>query len=148
MQPSPMKIPVFRTLLLAGICAVAVCGPARADDSAMNEGAYGPEPRGGTAGTESIIRMESEQITVRFGKKTSEVTARFVFRSYKPKEPRAPARRLPRHRRGVQGSGATRPEGRGPVAAARKRHPANCKTCARSSMARRSNPSWTTASCK
>ena len=53
----------------------------------MNEGAYGPEPRGGTAGTESVIRMESERITVKFGRKTSEVTARFVFRSYKPKEP-------------------------------------------------------------
>ena len=53
----------------------------------MNEGAYGPEPRGGTAGEESIIRMESEQITVKFGRERSEVVARFVFRSYKPKEP-------------------------------------------------------------
>lgn len=59
---------------------------AHADDSAMNEGAYGPEPRGGTAGEESIIRMESEQISVKFGREHSEVVARFVFRSYKPKE--------------------------------------------------------------
>ena len=53
----------------------------------MNEGAYGPEPRGGTVGEESVIRMESETITVKFGPERSQVVARFVFRSYKPKDP-------------------------------------------------------------
>ncbi len=81
----------MRFLLSRWLCVVALAAAApwsvRADDSAMNEGAYGPEPRGGTAGEESIIRMESEQITVKFGRDHSDVVARFVFRSYKPKEP-------------------------------------------------------------
>ncbi len=73
--------------VFAAALVVAASSLLRADDSAMNEGAYGPEPREATAGAESIIRMESEQITVKFGRTTSEVKARFVFRSYKPKEP-------------------------------------------------------------
>lgn len=77
----------LRCLPLLAVFTMVIPGASRADDSAMNEGAYGPEPRGGTKGDESIIRMESERITVKFGRKTSEVTARFVFRSYKPKEP-------------------------------------------------------------
>ncbi len=64
---------------------------ARGDDSSMNEGAYGPEPRGATAGEESVVRMESEKISVRFGREKSDVVARFVFRSGKPN---APARQL------------------------------------------------------
>ena len=83
----PMKTSLLHFLLLMVVLVAAAPGVARADDSAMNEGAYGPEPRGGTAGEESIIRMESEQITVRFGREHSDVVARFVFRSYKPKEP-------------------------------------------------------------
>ena len=82
-----MTIPFLRSLALALALTSAATGLSHADDSAMNEGAYGPEPRGGTKGDESIIRMESEQITVKFGRETSEVKARFVFRSYKPKEP-------------------------------------------------------------
>lgn len=77
----------FSPSVLAVALTLAATGLVRAHDSAMNEGAYGPEPRGGTQGDESIIRMESEQITVKFGRETSEVKARFVFRSYKPKEP-------------------------------------------------------------
>ncbi len=71
--------------------AIAAAGRSFADDSAMNEGAYGPEPRGATKGEESIIRMESEQISVKFGRETSDVIARFVFRSGKAG---APARQL------------------------------------------------------
>ncbi len=86
-----MSLIPMRYFLLILTCGVAFAMVAplslRADDSAMNEGAYGPEPRGGTKGDESIIRMESEKITVKFGKETSEVKARFVFRSYKPKDP-------------------------------------------------------------
>ena len=86
-----MTISSFRTLILAAALAVAVSSLSYADDSAMNEGAYGPEPRGATQGAESVIRMESEQISVKFGRETSEVVARFVFRSGKPD---APARQL------------------------------------------------------
>ncbi len=82
-----MTVPSLRSILLAGVIVVAASGLSRADDSAMNEGAYGPEPREATTGAESIIRMESERISVKFGRTTSEVKARFVFRSYKPKEP-------------------------------------------------------------
>jgi hypothetical protein len=62
-----------------------------ADDMSMNDGAYGPEPVGGYRGEESVVRMQSERITVRFGRSRSEVDARFVFRSTKP---RTPARQL------------------------------------------------------
>lgn len=79
---------VWRWLLL--VC-FAVPLLVRGDDSAMNDGAYGPEPRGATKGAESIIRMESERIQVQFGRKFSDVDARFVFRSGKPD---APARQL------------------------------------------------------
>ena len=78
----------LRLLLSALLLSVASL---HGDDSSMNEGAYGPEPRGALSSDESIVRMESEKITVRFGKKASEVTARFVFRSAKPD---APARQL------------------------------------------------------
>ena len=54
---------------------------AQADDAFMNNGAYGPEPRGAIRGEESVVRLESEQIMVRFGRKQSTVAARFVFRS-------------------------------------------------------------------
>ena len=113
----------------------------RADDSAMNEGAYGPEPREATAGAESIIRMESERITVKFGRTTSEVKARFVFRSYKPKEP---ARQLV----GFPDTGAAYEE------AARRDPKGEATTwlvqsaiCTRSWTARKSNPKWNMASC-
>ena len=74
---------------VAGLLAEFLCllPAARADDGFMNNGAYGPEPRGTLRGEESIVRMESEQIRVRFGRKESTVVARFVFRSAKPDAP-------------------------------------------------------------
>ena len=87
----PMRLLPFVAGWLCGGLLLALPLPARADDSAINDGAYGPEPRGATAGEESIIRMESERIEVRFGKETSTVRARFVFRSGKPD---VPARQL------------------------------------------------------
>ena len=36
--------------------------PLRADDNALHEEAYGPEPAGGVNGPESIIRVASERL--------------------------------------------------------------------------------------
>jgi hypothetical protein len=75
-------------ILSARIWAVLACvalaiGHVRADDSAMNEGAYGPEPVGDISGTESVIAMTSETLEIAFGRQFTDVTARFTFRSSK-----------------------------------------------------------------
>lgn len=72
---------VFAITMLA--CCVASATPARCNDTAINAGAHGPAPVGEFAGDESVIRMVAETIDIRFGKTTSEVTARFTFRSTK-----------------------------------------------------------------
>jgi hypothetical protein len=58
-----------------------------ANDTALNEGAYGPVPVGGLHGPESVIRMQSEELHIVFGKKWTEVDARFVFRNTKKNAP-------------------------------------------------------------
>lgn len=57
--------------------------PLSANDSAINPGGHGPSPMGEFQGDESVIRMVSEKIDIRFGKEESEVACRFVFRSGK-----------------------------------------------------------------
>jgi hypothetical protein len=57
--------------------------PLAANDTALNEGAYGPQPVGGIDGPESVIRMEREMLHIDFGKEWTEVEARFVFRNTK-----------------------------------------------------------------
>ncbi len=52
-----------------------------ANDTALNEGAYGPAPVGGLHGPESVIRMQSEELHITFGKKWTDVDAKFVFRN-------------------------------------------------------------------
>lgn len=64
------------------LVALVVGTPAYADDTALNDGAYGPEPvGGGITGHESVIRMASEHLDLRMGTKTDSVVARFVFRN-------------------------------------------------------------------
>src|SRR5437588_2110908 len=57
------------------------------DDSAMNNGAYGPEPVGGYEGKESVIAMTSERLRFKVGKQFTDVSATFTFRSGKNKAP-------------------------------------------------------------
>ena len=61
----------------------ALVTTAAANDSAINSGGHGPEPLGEFQGEESVIRMVSERIDIKFGKDESEVTCRFTFRSTK-----------------------------------------------------------------
>lgn len=58
-----------------------------ANDTALNEGAYGPAPVGGLHGPESVIRMQSEELHISFGKKWTDVDAKFVFRNTKKDAP-------------------------------------------------------------
>jgi len=67
-----------RFLVLALMAQMAV-----ANDTAMHEGASGPEPVGWTSGRESIIQMKEEEITVKFSKGRSKVHVKFVFVSHK-----------------------------------------------------------------
>lgn len=59
-------------------------GIASANDTAVNAGGSAPHPVGQFKGDESVIRMVSEKIDIVFGKETSKVHCRFVFRSTKP----------------------------------------------------------------
>jgi len=61
--------------------------PVLANDSTINAGGTGPEPLGNYEGDESVIRMVSESIDIKFGKETSEVICRFTFRSTKKGAP-------------------------------------------------------------
>ena len=59
---------------------LALALPAVADDTALNDGAYGPEPvGGGINGHESVIRMAREHLEIRVGKARADVVARFDF---------------------------------------------------------------------
>lgn len=62
---------------------LACVATASANDSAINSGGHGPAPLGEFQAEESIIRMVSERIDIKFGKDQSEVTCRFTFRSTK-----------------------------------------------------------------
>lgn len=53
------------------------------NDAALNPGGHGPTTLGEFVGDESVIRMVSEKIDIRFSKTESEVHCRFVFRSGK-----------------------------------------------------------------
>lgn len=53
------------------------------NDAALNPGGHGPTTLGEFVGDESVIRMVSEKIDIRFAKTESEVRCRFVFRSGK-----------------------------------------------------------------
>jgi hypothetical protein len=58
-----------------------------ANDTALNEGGYGPQPVGGLHGPESIVRMKSEELQISFGRKWTEVRAKFVFQNTKKNGP-------------------------------------------------------------
>jgi hypothetical protein len=64
--------------LALSLAPMATCG---ANDTAINAGSVGPSPMGEFNGDESVIRMMSESVHVRFGKATSHVKCRFVFRN-------------------------------------------------------------------
>lgn len=72
---------MLRNLLL--LSALLSSPVARANDTAINAGSYGPSPLGEFEGEESVIRMVSEKIDIRFGKTESEVHCSFTFRSSK-----------------------------------------------------------------
>lgn len=76
---SPMNI----RSILTGVAFLAATLPLSANDTALNEGAYGPAPVGGLHGPESVIRMQSEELHIAFSKKWTEVDAKFVFRNTK-----------------------------------------------------------------
>ena len=77
-------------IILIGLMILAA-NALSSDDSAMNNGAYGPEPVGGFQGKESIIAMVSEHLRFSVGKEFTNVSAIFTFRSGKRG---APARQL------------------------------------------------------
>lgn len=61
------------------LCLVAAS--AVGNDTSLHEGRWGPEPIGGTEGPESPVRMVREVLHVDFGKKTTDVEAKFTFRN-------------------------------------------------------------------
>lgn len=75
---------LLQTCTVAWLFAATLAGSAFANDTAMNAGAHGPAPVGEFSGDESVIRMVSERIEIRFGKREAHVVARFTFRSSKP----------------------------------------------------------------
>jgi hypothetical protein len=74
----------FSYSMLAAAAFAAYAPFALANDTAINAGAHGPAPLGEFAGEESVIRMVSETIDIRFGRMQTDVVARFTFRSSKP----------------------------------------------------------------
>lgn len=67
----------LRCLSLASLVATSTL----ANDTSLHEGRWGPEPTGGTEGPESPVRMEREELRIEFGKKTTDVVAKFTFRN-------------------------------------------------------------------
>lgn len=67
------------------LCSMAT--PASANDTAINDGANGPEPLGWRSAEESIIQMKSEHLDIHFGIKQTSVVARFHFLSHKTTGP-------------------------------------------------------------
>jgi hypothetical protein len=63
-------------LLLA---ILALSSAARANDTALHDGRFGPEPLDAAAGRESPVRMEREHIQVDFGYQFTVVHAAFTF---------------------------------------------------------------------
>src|SRR6187401_1860490 len=63
------------------ILSLACVSPSLANDTSLHEGRWGPEPVGGSAGPESPVRMVRETLRIEFGRKVTEVTARFTFRN-------------------------------------------------------------------
>lgn len=70
----------MKTAMLFLLCSAL---PVWANDTAINSGAYGAAPLGEFKGEESVIRMVSETIDIRFGRNESVISCRFVFRSGK-----------------------------------------------------------------
>jgi hypothetical protein len=77
-----MKSPLFLLPILG--CLIP---HAAANDTAINDGANGPEPLGWRSGEESIIQMKSEHLAIHFGIKQTSVIARFHFLSHKTTGP-------------------------------------------------------------
>jgi len=84
---STIHFPMNSRGLFTLIAFLTVTVPLSANDTALNEGAYGPAPVGGLHGPESVIRMQSEKLHIVFGKKWTEVDAKFVFRNTKKNSP-------------------------------------------------------------
>ena len=78
MNPTRHSMGILILLVAAGFpCAGA------ANDSSLQDGAYGPEPVGGTNGPESIVAMTEEKLEFRVGRKETRVVAKFTFVSRK-----------------------------------------------------------------
>jgi len=71
----------MRTTLLLTTLVLLLSLPAGANDSAMNDGAYGPEPLGWRPGAESVIRMVDEKLQIDFHPDHSLVRVKFTFRN-------------------------------------------------------------------
>lgn len=76
------KVLRVAVVLVGALGPVAVL-PVVANDTAINSGAHGPAPLGEFSGDESVIRMVSETIDIRFGRTETHVVCRFTFRSSK-----------------------------------------------------------------
>jgi hypothetical protein len=74
------------TEFMKSLIFLALVATTAANDSAINSGGHGPSPLGEFQGEESVIRMVSERIDIKFGKDQSEVTCRFTFRSTKKED--------------------------------------------------------------
>lgn len=68
-------------LMLATVLACTSAVPTPANDAALNQGMFGPEPLDVSKGEESPIQMVQESLHFRFGKEETQVHCRFLFRN-------------------------------------------------------------------
>lgn len=71
----------MRRSIMAVVTVAMLAGAVHANDSAMNDGAYGPEPLGWRPGAESIVRMVDEKLLIDFHPDYSLVRVKFTFRN-------------------------------------------------------------------
>ena len=60
---------------------LALASTALANDTALHDGRFGPEPLDATNGAESAVRMEREHLEISFGAQFTEVHCTFTFRN-------------------------------------------------------------------
>ena len=63
---------------------LALASTALANDTALHDGRFGPEPLDATNGAESAVRMEREHLEISFGAQFTEVHCTFTFRNTRP----------------------------------------------------------------
>lgn len=71
-----LRFPLVGLIAYGGLVAANVV---RANDLALNEGAYGIEPLDVRLGSESLVRLVEEEVTIHFGMYESTVSVKFLF---------------------------------------------------------------------